>query len=62
MYDFIVVGAGYGGISTAAFLAKESQNILLLESHSKIGGCASFYERKEFIFDVGHLLKVLLLL
>lgn len=53
MYDFIVVGAGYGGISTAALLANESKNILLLESHSKIGGCASYYKRKGFLFDVG---------
>ncbi|MBZ0183985.1 MAG: NAD(P)/FAD-dependent oxidoreductase [Melioribacteraceae bacterium] len=52
-YDFIVIGSGYGGLSAAALLVKNGFNVLLLESHSKIGGCASFYKRKDFLFDVG---------
>ncbi len=53
MIDYIIIGAGYAGLSAAAILEKEGLNTLLLESHSKIGGCASFYKRKEFTFDVG---------
>ncbi len=53
MYDFIVIGAGYAGLSAAALLAKAGLKILLLESHTVAGGCASYFKRKEFIFDVG---------
>lgn len=53
MYDFIVIGSGYGGLSIAALLAKEGFKVLILESHITIAGCASFFKRKEFLFDVG---------
>ena len=53
MIDYLIIGAGYSGLSAAALLANEKYSVLLLESHSKIGGCASFYKRKEFLFDVG---------
>lgn len=53
IYDFTVIGAGYGGLSAAALLAKEKLNVLLLEAHSVVGGCASFYSRKGFLFDAG---------
>lgn len=53
IYDFIVIGSGYGGISTAALLAKQGFSTLILESHIAIGGCASFFKRKDFTFDAG---------
>ena len=53
MYDFIIIGAGYAGLSTAALIAKSGLKVLLLESHTVIGGCASYFKRKDFIFDVG---------
>lgn len=53
MYDYIVIGSGYGGISTAALLAKQGFSVLILESHITIGGCASFFKRKGLTFDVG---------
>lgn len=53
MVDYIIIGAGYAGLSAAALSAKNKFSTLLLESHSKIGGCASFYRRKGFTFDVG---------
>lgn len=53
IYDFIVIGSGYGGMSAAALLAKSRKSVLLLESHTVIGGCASFFKRNNFIFDVG---------
>ena len=53
MKDFIVIGAGYSGIATAALLQKAGFSVLILESHSLIGGCASFFRRKQFLFDAG---------
>jgi C-3',4' desaturase CrtD len=53
MYDYIIIGSGYGGISSAALLAKQGFSVLILESHIAIGGCASFFKRKGFTFDVG---------
>ncbi len=53
MYDYIIIGSGYGGVSTAGLLAKENFSTLILESHTTIGGCASFFKRKGFTFDAG---------
>ncbi|GIW21057.1 MAG: C-3',4' desaturase CrtD [Candidatus Sericytochromatia bacterium] len=53
MYDFIVIGSGYGGLSIATLLSNIGLSILILESHTNIGGCASFFKRKDFLFDVG---------
>lgn len=53
MYDFIVIGSGYGGLSTAALLSNIGLSVLVLESHTNVGGCASFFKRKDFSFDVG---------
>lgn len=53
MYDYIVIGSGYGGVSAAALLAQQGFSVLILESHVAIGGCASFFKRKGFTFDVG---------
>ncbi len=53
MYDFIVIGSGYGGLSAAALLAKEGYKVLILEAHTEVAGCGSYFKRKEFLFDVG---------
>jgi C-3',4' desaturase CrtD len=57
-YDVIVIGAGIGGLTAAALLARDGYKVLLLEGHIEPGGCASSYERKRpngdrYIFDVG---------
>jgi phytoene dehydrogenase-like protein len=31
IYDFVVIGSGHNGLTTAAYLAKAGQKILLLE-------------------------------
>src|SRR5262245_39647282 len=57
-YDVIVIGAGIGGLTTAALLARVGRSVLLLEGHIEPGGCASSFRRKRpdgsaYVFDVG---------
>ena len=53
MKDFLIIGAGYAGISVGALLAKEGYSVEIIESHNLIGGCASYFRKKNFLFDVG---------
>jgi phytoene desaturase len=52
-YDVIVIGAGLGGLSSAALLAKQGRKVLVLEQSDRIGGCCSTFEREGYHFDVG---------
>jgi C-3',4' desaturase CrtD len=57
-YDVIVIGAGVGGLTAAALLARDGYRVLVLEGHIEPGGCASSFERKRpngdrYVFDVG---------
>ncbi|MCC6130593.1 MAG: FAD-dependent oxidoreductase [Acidobacteria bacterium] len=52
-YDCIVIGAGVGGLVSAALLAKSGQSVLVLESHDKPGGTAGYYEKAGFVLDAG---------
>lgn len=51
-YDVVVIGAGLGGLSSAAFLAKEGRKVLLLERHYVPGGYASSFVRGRFEFEI----------
>jgi phytoene dehydrogenase-like protein len=52
-YDAIVIGGGLGGLTCANKLAKSGHSVLLLESHIKLGGLATWFDRKGgHIFDV----------
>jgi len=51
--QIIVIGAGIGGLTTAALLAKRGYQVLILDQAIVPGGCASTFQRKGFIFDVG---------
>ena len=52
-YDYIVIGAGLGGLTAGAKLAKEGKKVLMLEQHDRPGGCATTFKRKEFTMEVG---------
>ncbi len=52
-YDVIVIGAGIGGLSTAALLAKAGKSVLLIERHDRPGGYAHGFRRRGFHFDSG---------
>jgi len=51
-YDVVVIGAGNGGLTAAAGLAKNGHKTLLLERHNVPGGCATSFIRGRFEFEV----------
>ncbi|MGL4345309.1 MAG: phytoene desaturase family protein [Cellulosilyticaceae bacterium] len=52
-YDFIVIGAGMGGLSAANFLAQYHKKVLVLEKHKIPGGLVTSFARKNVHFDLG---------
>lgn len=52
-YDVIIVGAGLGGLTAGAKLAREGKKILVVEQHRVVGGCATAFSRKGRTFEVG---------
>jgi prolycopene isomerase len=44
-YDAVIVGAGIGGLTCGALLAKEGANVLIVERHTKPGGYVTAYHR-----------------
>ncbi|XP_076851829.1 all-trans-retinol 13,14-reductase [Brachyhypopomus gauderio] len=51
--DAIVIGSGAGGLGLAVLLAKVGKKVLVLEQHSRAGGCCHTFSEKGFEFDVG---------
>ena len=49
----IVLGAGIGGLTAGALLARLNYDVLVLDQAIVPGGCASTFKRKGFTFDVG---------
>lgn len=49
----IVIGAGVGGLTAAALLAKRGFEVTVLEAHVEPGGCAATFLHKGYRFDVG---------
>jgi phytoene dehydrogenase-like protein len=52
-FDAIVVGAGMGGLTTGALLARAGRKVLALEQHSVAGGNGTVFRRRGYEFDVG---------
>ncbi|MEX2174460.1 MAG: NAD(P)/FAD-dependent oxidoreductase [Pirellulaceae bacterium] len=53
MFDVAVVGGGISGMATAARLQAAGLTTVVFEAHGQPGGCAGFYRRRGFAFDVG---------
>ncbi|NET81903.1 MAG: C-3',4' desaturase CrtD [Moorea sp. SIO1F2] len=49
----VVIGAGIGGLTAAALLARRGYRVLILDQAIVPGGCASTFKRRGFTFDVG---------
>lgn len=52
-YDVIIIGAGLGGLTAGARLARKGKKVLLIEQHNIPGGCATTFKRKEYSVEVG---------
>ena len=48
-----MVGAGIGGLTTAALLAKAGLDVTVLEAHVYPGGCAGTFYHQGYRFDAG---------
>ena len=53
MFQTVIVGAGVGGLSSALLRSLHEKDILLIEQHSLLGGCSSYFQRGEYSFDAG---------
>lgn len=53
MYDAAIIGGGIAGLATAARLQARGLATVVFEAHGQPGGCAGFFRRKGFSFDVG---------
>lgn len=49
----IVIGAGIGGLTAGALLAKRGYEVTIFDQAIVPGGCASTFKRQGFTFDVG---------
>jgi len=52
-YDIAIFGGGISGFSTALRLQIKGFKTIVFESHGQLGGCAGFFSKKGFSFDVG---------
>nr|MBA2403697.1 NAD(P)-binding protein [Bdellovibrionales bacterium] len=53
-YDVIIIGSGLAGMTAANILGRNGHKVLLLESHNKLGGFATWFyrENREHVFDI----------
>src|SRR6185295_4212294 len=52
-YDVVVVGAGIGGLTVAALLAKRGMSVCIFERQSQVGGCIGRVEFGGLDFEPG---------
>jgi all-trans-retinol 13,14-reductase len=52
-FDAVIIGAGAGGLSAAACLARAGKKVLIVEQDNHIGGTAHVFKRGGFTFPAG---------
>ena len=52
-YNSIIVGGGIAGLTSAAYLSREGQKVLLIEKNRELGGLVNTFTRDGFQFDAG---------
>jgi prolycopene isomerase len=52
-YDVIVVGAGLGGMTAGALLAKQGLAVLMIDQQDRPGGSCTSFKRDDIVYDVG---------
>ncbi len=57
-YDVIVVGAGYGGVTAGALLAKAGKRVLLVDKTNQAGGKAQTVRRKGYAYELWPVLSL----
>ena len=50
-YDVVVIGAGLGGLTTGAILAREGRKVLVIERSNSVGGAASSYKSGDLFIE-----------
>ena len=48
-----IIGSGYSGLSSAAFLAKEGYDVTIFEKHKQVGGRSRILKSNGYTFDMG---------
>ncbi|MBU4548002.1 MAG: NAD(P)-binding protein, partial [Euryarchaeota archaeon] len=51
--EIVIVGAGFGGMSAGALLAREGHDVTIVEKNEQPGGQGSYFEQEGFYFDMG---------
>lgn len=52
-FDLVVVGGGMGGLALAGLAQRAGLRTALLEAHTRLGGCAGWFDRGPYAFDAG---------
>ncbi len=50
-YDVVIVGAGLGGLTAGAILAREGRKVLVIERGNSVGGAASSYKAGDLFIE-----------
>ena len=53
IYNTVIVGGGVAGLTSAAYLARAGQKVLLIEKNRECGGLVNSFIRDGFHFDAG---------